>query len=160
MKKIVLIAIMALFSVSVFSQVVSKGLPNEGSFTQIGFVKQAGMGTILELSKPNDVDLYILAYRDAQYTQITDMKAINLGTKEVANNIKNAIADLANDTEGKTITIELPEGRGMIIFSKVKVMGIASMKGYVTDSNGLKSETPYITLKTLEKLFPSSHFQQ
>lgn len=159
MKKIVLLAIMALFSVNVFSQVVSKGLPNEGQFTEVGFVKQMGTGKIMFLTKPNDVDLYVLSYRDAQYTQITDVKAIPLGTKEVANNIKNAILDLVKDTEGNTITIELPEGRGTIIFSKIKALGVVNVKGYVTDDRGVKSETPFMTMKTIETLFPSSHFQ-
>jgi hypothetical protein len=159
MKKIVLLAIMALFSVSVFSQVVSKGLPNEDQFTEIGFVKQMGTGKIMFLSKPNDVDLYILSYRDAQFTHITDVKTISLGTKEVANNIKKAILDLANDNEGKTITVELPENRGTIIFSKIKALRVVNIKWYVTDDRGIKSETPFLTMKTIETLFPNSHFQ-
>ena len=68
--------------------------------------------------------------------------------------------DLANDKEGKTITVELPEGRGVIIFSKIKALGVVNIKGYVTDNNGIKSETPFLTLKTLETLFPTSYFGQ
>jgi hypothetical protein len=160
MKSLVIFSAIVFISFHSFSQTISKGLPNEDKFTEIGFVKQMGTGKIMTLSKPNDVDLYILSYQDAQYTQITDMKVIALGTKEVANNIKKAIVDLANDKEGKTITVELPEGRGVIIFSKIKALGVVNIKGYVTDNNGIKSETPFLTLKTLETLFPTSYFGQ
>jgi 16S rRNA C967 or C1407 C5-methylase (RsmB/RsmF family) len=66
---------------------------------------------------------------------------------------------LANDNEGKTITVELPENRGTIIFSKIKALGVVNIKGYVTDDRGIKSETPFLTMKTIETLFPNSHFQ-
>jgi hypothetical protein len=160
MKSLVFFSAIIFISFHSFSQTISKGLPNEDKFTEIGFVKQMGTGKIMTLSKPNDVDLFILSYQDAQYTQITDMKVIALGTKEVTNNIKKAIVDLANDKEGKTITVELPEGRGVIIFSKIKALGVVNIKGYVTDNNGIKSETPFLTLKTIETLFPTSHFGQ
>lgn len=159
MKKIVLLAIMALFSVSVFSQTISKGILNEDQYTEVGVVKQMGTGKIMWLTKPNDVDLYILSYRDAQYTQITEIETISLGTKEVVNNIKKAILDLANDKEGKNITIELPENKGTMIFSKIKALGIVNIWALVTDEKGLKSHTPYMTMKTIETLFPNSHFQ-
>jgi hypothetical protein len=160
MKALVFFSAVLFISFNSFSQTISKGLPNEDKFTEIGFVKQMGTGKIMELSKPNDVDLYILSYRDAQYTQITDMKAISLGTKEVVKNVKNAILDLANDKEGKTITVELPENRGTMIFSKIKALGIVNIWALVTDDRGSKSHTPYMTMKTIETLFPSSHFDQ
>jgi len=159
MKKIVLLAITALFSVSVFSQTISKGILNEDQYTEVGVVKQMGTGKMMWLTKPNDVDLYILSYRDAQYTQITEIETISLGTKEVVNNIKKAILDLANDKEGKNITIELPENKGTMIFSKIKALGIVNIWALVTDEKGFKSHTPYMTMKTIETLFPNSHFQ-
>jgi hypothetical protein len=159
MKKIILFAIMALFSVNVFSQTISKGILTEDQYTEVGVVKQMGTGKMMWLTKPNDVDLYILSYRDAQYTQITEIETISLGTKEVVNNIKKAILDLANDKEGKNITIELPENKGTMIFSKIKALGIVNIWALVTDERGFKSHTPYMTMKTIETLFPSSHFQ-
>jgi hypothetical protein len=159
MKNIILFAIMALFSVNVFSQTISKGILNEDQYTEVGVVKQMGTGKMMWLTKPNDVDLYILSYRDAQYTQITEIETISLGTKEVVNNIKKAILDLANDKEGKNITIELPENKGTMIFSKIKALGIVNIWALVTDERGFKSHTPYMTMKTIETLFPTSHFQ-
>lgn len=160
MKKILLVAVIQLFTIlSVFSQTVSKGLPNEDKFTEIGVVKQMGTGRMMWLTKPNDADLYILTYRDAQYTQITELASVTLGTKEVTNNIKKAILDLANDKEGETITVELPENRGTMIFSKVKSLGIVNIWALVTDAKGSKSRTPFVTMKTIENLFPNVHFQ-
>ena len=161
MKKSVLLLtiITLLFSGSVFSQTISKGILNEDQYTEVGVVKQMGTGKMMWLTKPNDVDLYILSYRDAQYTQITEIETISLGTKEVVNNIKKAILDLANDKEGKNITIELPENKGTMIFSKIKALGVVNIWALVTDEKGFKSHTPYMTMKTIETLFPNSHFQ-
>lgn len=160
MKALAFFSAILLISFHSFSQTISKGLPNEDQFTEVGVVKQMGTGKIMWLTKPNDVDLYILSYRDAQYTQITEIASISLGTKEVANNIKKAILDLANDKEGKTITVELPENRGTMIFSKMKALGVVNIWALVTDDRGSKSHTPFMTLKTIETLFPTSHFVQ
>lgn len=159
MKALVIFSVILFSSFNLFSQNISKGLPDEDKFTEIGAVKQFGTGKLMWLTKPNDVDLYILTYRDNQYTQIIELASISLGTKEVVNNIKKAILDLANDEDGKIITVELPENSGTIIFSKIKALGVVNIWGLVTDDKGLKSHTPYLTKKTIETLFPKSHFE-
>jgi hypothetical protein len=47
-----------------------------------------------------------------------------------------------------------------MIFSKIKALGIVNIWALVTDDRGSKSHTPYMTMKTIETLFPTSHFDQ
>jgi hypothetical protein len=133
-------------SLTVFGTVLEKAFKDLTAFS---------MG----IEKIPNSDVYFLVYRDAQYTQITEIKTITLGSKEEVSNIKKALVELMGDSSSESITVQLKEEE-KIIFKRVEAMGIVNINGYIfvrgiSDIYGI---TGYLTKKRLEKLFPSEIF--
>ncbi len=138
----------------IFSQTITKDIPTE-KISEIKDLTAFSMG----IEKIPNSDVYFLVYRDAQYTQITEIKTITLGSKEEVSNIKKALVELMGDSSSESITVQLKEEE-KIIFKRVEAMGIVNINGYVfvrgiSDIYGI---TGYLTKKRLEKLFPSEIF--
>ena len=98
----------------IFAQTITKDSPPE-KISEIKDLTAFSMG----IEKIPNLDVYFLVYRDAQYTQITDIKTVTLGSKEEVSNIKKALVELMGNNSNESITVQLPEQR-KIIFKRVE----------------------------------------
>jgi hypothetical protein len=154
MKLFFTVFLLILIGNPIYSQTITKDIQSE-KISEIKDLTAFSMG----LEKVPGSDIYFLVYRDAQYTQITDIKTITLGSKEEVSNIKKALVELMGDSSSESITVQLKEEEKNM-FKRVEAMGIVNINGYVfvrgfSDVYGI---TGYLTKKRLEKLFPTEIF--
>lgn len=147
MKKILLIAVIQLFTLlSVFSQSVIK----KEEVIQISKVNTL-MVNDFTLDFYSESKIYILVYRDYQYTQIDEYKSLNLGNRESVLALKSVISDWLNGKE-KELEIGLDNEPDLRLILR-RTMGTA--KPYVFRGGDLIGQLQVLNKAKMEKLFPT-----
>lgn len=150
MKKILLVAVIQLFTLlSVFSQSVIK----KEEVIQISKVNTL-MVNDFTLDFYSESKIYILVYRDYQYTQIDEYKSINLGNRESVLALKSVISDWLNGKE-KELEIGLDNEPDLRLILR-RTMGMA--KPYVFRGGDLIGQLQVLNKAKMEKLFPIESF--
>jgi hypothetical protein len=130
--------------------------------TPIGELKEID----LRLEQWNDLDDYVLSYKDAHYVMPKDLSPdvesiqdleISLGSKESVSDLKKELLKFMDDDSSETIifSLDLPDQK--VTFNKVISGDIAIIYGSIWN-NGWVSITGLLTKERLEKLFPSELF--
>ena len=148
MRKLILLAIIIPFAS--FGQInVVENKPKEiiGKIAPLGDV-------LIECSKTGNT--YSFIYRDIKFTSLTDYESFSF--RDIDNAFESLYSLIIKGLKEKrtdTVTIELPEGEGVIFLNFIKSFGVASLQiahAPYKEHNIIKYST-YLSKNKVKKLF-------